>query len=353
MIFYVLLLLIVLSLFFISYKYPSKEKIISLLILSVLVVIGGFRDKIGWDYNNYINWYLNRTRDDNFEFGFLVIMKAFRYLNLDYKFLFFFFSFFSYLFIYLGVRKYTKKSSLPLVIYFFIPVLFLYSFTYIRQCLSVAIAFYAFTFLLDRKYFAYVWWMIIGISFHYSCLIPFIVFLGIHTYGNFVKNNYLYILIAISFMISQIGVIHWLSLLLKDSHYLFYVSSKFAAPVPLLKLLVINIMSFIIIYFFQKNGFEKNNQRYLLLLYVCSTLFLNLFSESIELTRIYIYFRIFEIILIADIMGYALTNKRIVLIGFISCFYFLPYFRAIKIDSESMNNDFKLIPYKSLLLKTD
>lgn len=86
--FYTFLLLIILSLLFISYKYPSTEKNISLTILSILVLIGGFRDRIGLDYGNYIGWYNKGTRDDGFEFGFLAIMKVFRFLNLDYKFLF-------------------------------------------------------------------------------------------------------------------------------------------------------------------------------------------------------------------------------------------------------------------------
>ncbi|KFF18267.1 hypothetical protein B0A62_06960 [Flavobacterium hydatis] len=341
-----------LSLFFISYKYPNKEKFVSLVLFGVLVLIGGLRDRIGWDYNNYTTWYLSGTRDNGLEFGFLIVMKFFRYLNLDSRFLFFFFSFFTYFFAYLGVRRYTKKSTLPLVLYFLIPVMFLYSFTYIRQYLSVTIAFYAFTFLLDKKYFIYFLLMILGISFHYSCLIPFVIFSIVYVCGDSVKNSHLYFLMVISFFISQIGIIHWLSLLFKDSHYLFYVSSKFAAPVPLLKLLVINAMGVFVISYFDKKGFQNENQRYLLLLYVCSIIFLNIFSESTELTRIYIYFRIFEIILVADIFRYILMNRRFWLIIFLCCFYLFPYFRAIKIDSEStIKDELKLIPYKTILLK--
>lgn len=351
MVFYVLLILVVLALFLVSYKNPNKEKIISLILLGILILIGGFRDRIGWDYSNYTNWYHNGTRDDGLEFGFLVIMNVFRYFNLDHKFLFFFFSFFTYLFAYLAIKKYTKKSTLPLVLYFLIPVLFLYSFTYIRQYLSVTIAFYAFTFLLDKKYFIYFLLMFLGISLHYSCLIPFVVFPLVYMTRDFIKEYHLYLLLGISFIISQIGIIHWLSLILKDSHYLFYVSDKTTIAVPLFKLLVINVLGVFVLRFFYKKGFENENQRYLLLLYICSIFFLNLFSESIELTRIYIYFRIFEIILVANIIYFALQNRRLWLMGFLCCFYLLPFFRAIKIDSDSeVKDENKLIPYKSLLL---
>lgn len=349
MVFYVLLVVVVVCLFLIANKYPTTEKTISATLLGIMILIGGFRDSIGWDYNSYTNWYLKGTRDDGLEFGFLGIMQVFRYLNLDYHFLFFFFSFFTYLFVYLGIMKYTKNSSLPLVLYILIPVLFLYSFTYIRQFLSVTIAFYAFSFLLDKKYLGYFLLMFVGISIHYSCLLPFLFFLIVYKWGIFVKSYHLYLLMGVTFIMGQVGIIHWLGLLFKDSHYLFYVSSKFAVTVPLLKLLVINSMGFLVIYYYDKNGFQYPNQKYLLVLYVCSILLLNLFSESTELTRLYIYFRIFEIILVAEIIYAALLNKRFWLIGFVCCFYLLPYFRAIRIDYETAPENLKLIPYKSLL----
>lgn len=353
MIFYVFLMFVILTLFFTSYRFPSSEKVISIILLGTLILVGGFRDRIGWDYNSYMHWYLTGTRDNDFELGFLTIMNIFRYLNLDYKFLFFFFSFFTYLFAYLGVRNYTQKSSLPLTLYFFVPVLFLYSFSYVRQYLSITIAFYAFTFLLEKKYFNYIFWMIIGTSFHYSCLVPFVLFFVVYRFADFIKTHHLFLLMVFSFIISRIGIIYWISLLLKGSHYLYYFSSKFAVGVPLLKLLVMNSMGFLVIRYFDKKGFQYDYQKYLLILYICSIFFLNIFSESTELTRIYIYFRIFEIILVADIMRYALSKKRFFLIGFMCCFYLLPYFRSIKLDSEStLKDEFKFIPYKSLLFKS-
>jgi hypothetical protein len=341
-----------LALFLVSYYYPNTEKAISVSLLVIMILIGGFRDRIGWDYNNYIYWYLNGTRDSSVEFGFLIIMKVFRYFKLDYTFLFFFFSFFTYFFLYLGIRKYAKKSSLPLVLYFMIPVFFLYSFTYIRQFLSVTIAFYAFSFLLDKKYWIYFSLMATGILIHYSCLIPCVVFLIVFKWSEYIKIRYLYVLIGISFVISQIGVIHLLSLLFKNSHYLFYVSDKYAVPVPFFKLIVLNFMGLIVLWYYEKFGFQFLHQKSLLLAYLFSIIFVNMFSESTELTRIYIYFRIFEILLVSEIIFYALLNKKFWLISFISCFYILPFFRAIKIDGEKqIYQELKLVPYKSLLLK--
>ncbi|CAD0008511.1 EpsG family protein [Flavobacterium salmonis] len=350
--FYIILIFVVLALFLVSYNYPGKEKIVSLSLLVIMILIGGFREGIGWDYNNYTYWYMYGTRDNNVEYGFLMIMKIFRFLNLSYTFLFFFFSFFTYLFVYLGARKYTKKSTLPLVLYFMIPVMFLYSFTYIRQFLSVAITFYAFSFLLDKKYYYYSLLMISAIFIHYSSLIPFIIFFIIFKWGEFIETRYLYLVIGISFIISQIGVIHLLTFIFKESHYLYYVSNKFTVPVPFAKLLVLNTMGLIILWYYQKFGFQLSHQRCLMLAYISSIVFINMFSESTELTRVYIYFRIFEIILVSEIIYYTLRNKKIWLTSFICCFYLFPFFRAIKIDGEKQKDEkMRLIPYKSLLIK--
>jgi hypothetical protein len=350
MVFYILLIVIILGLYLFSYRNPHLDKRVSLLLFGILVLIGGFRDRIGSDYISYMNWYIKGTRDDNVELGYLAIMKVFRFMDLHYHFLFFFVSFLTYLFAYLGVREYTKKSSLSLVLYALIPVMFLISFTTIRQSLSVTIAFYAFSYLLQKKYIVYFLLMMFGVSIHYSCLIPSVVFLIVFRWGEFVKMYHLYALMVITFIIGQIGIIHWVSLFFKDSHYYPYLSTQLNVPVPLLKLLIINGMVFFALKFYDKEGMQFSNQKYVLLLYVCSILFLNLFCESTDLTRVYIYFRIFEIIIIAEIIHDAMVKRRFYLLAFMCCFYVLPYFRAIKIDYENSPKNLKLIPYKTLLL---
>ncbi|MBK0371262.1 EpsG family protein [Flavobacterium agrisoli] len=350
MIFYILLLLGAFVLVFISYKQPCLEKQVSFSLLGIMMVVGGFRDHIGWDYNAYVHWYLYGTRDQDFEFGFLALLQFFRYFKIDYRFLFFFFSFFTYLFAYLGIREYTKKTSLPLLLYLVIPVFFLYSFTYVRQFLAVTIAFYAFSFLLKKQYWSYFLLMFLGISVHKSCLIPLVFFLLIYKWGECINQYYIVLLMGLSFVISKIGLIYLLSLLLKDSHYLFYVSSQFAVPVPWTKLIGLNAMGLIVLIWYHMYGFQVAHQKILVMLYLFSVIIINLFSESTELTRVYIYFRIFEIIIVAEIIRNSLKRKHLYLITFLSCFYIVPFFRAIKIDSEYGPEKLKLIPYKSYLV---
>lgn len=226
MFFYLAILVCFFSLYYLSHKKPNYDKSISYGILILILVIGGLRDKIGWDYEAYTHWYLLGTRDHDFEFGFLKLMQLMRFLDFSPAFLFFIVSLFTYLFIYLGVKKYTNKITLSLILYFLIPSLFLTSLTLIRQSLAVAISFYAFSFLMDRKFLTYMLFMLLAISIHYSALLPFLVFPFINKFGNYVKISYLYLFIILSLIIGQIGILDYISGLFKDSHYKYYLSKK-------------------------------------------------------------------------------------------------------------------------------
>jgi hypothetical protein len=355
MIFYSLVVVLLLLIFVISYLYPNLEKYTNVSVVGILIFIGGFRDRIGYDYGNYINWYVNNSRSEGLgklEFGYSGLMKLLRMLDLNYLFLFFIISFFTYFFVYLGLRLYSNKITLPLILYALIPSMFLYSFTYIRQFLAVTIAFYAFNLLLEKKYFWFIITMFIGVSFHYTCLIPFVVFLLVFKFGETVNWKYMYVLLGLTFILSRFGVIYLLSVLLKNSHYLYYVSNDDSYAVPLLKLIVFNSFVLGIMLFFNKYGFENQKQKYFLILCVISICILNLFSESIELTRIYVYFRIFEICLVSDIVYKLLKNRQIWLVGIIALFYVLPFFMALNPDTVNPELDnFKLVPYRSILLK--
>lgn len=354
MFFYILLVVLVLSFGIVSYRYSKWDNNFSLALLVIIIIIGGFRDRVGWDFDSYTRWYLEGNRDYNLEFGFLALMNVFRYFKWSAHFLFFFVSFATYFFLYLGIKKYTANRTLPLALYVLIPVMFLYSFTYIRQFLAVAIAFYAFSYLLEKKYIIYFLLMFLGISMHFSCIIPFVFFIIVSVYGDGIQLKYLGLLIGISFVISQIGVLYILSLLFKGSHYFYYVSQKNAVPVPMLKLLVFNFVGGFVIWYYSVNGFVNDNKKYFLLLYILSIIVLNLFSESVELTRIYIYFRIFEIVLLADIIRKAVDERKYTFVTvFVCCFYLFPFYRAIKFDYDQGLKGLTLTPYKTILWEGD
>lgn len=348
MLFYALFLLVITGLLFVKYFYPSKQKELELVVLIIIVIIAGFRKKIGSDYDNYVHWYLSRTRDDNLEFGFVAIMDLFRGLDLRPSFLFFFFSFLTCLFVFIGIKRYTENSNLALLFYILIPGLYLTSFTLIRQSLSVVISFYAFNYLINKKYMHFMAMMLLGISIHNTCLIPFIIFLFVFKYGNKIKINYLYGLIFFSFVLSSFDFIQVFKGLFEDSRYLYYFSAK-AKEVNIWKIVVINLEGIFILHYFKNNEDKYSNRQNLVVLYCFSIVILNLFRYNEDLTRIASFFRIFEIILIADIISLEINRKRIILFSFFYIIYLGAFFNALKKDLDNNNNMPKYIPYDNFL----
>lgn len=93
MFFYVAFLILFFSLCYFTHKKPNYDKSISYSILILILLIGGFRNNIGGDYEAYTQWYLLGTRDHEFEFGFLKLMQLMRLLDLSPSFHFLLFLF--------------------------------------------------------------------------------------------------------------------------------------------------------------------------------------------------------------------------------------------------------------------
>lgn len=348
MIFYVLLALSVLGLFLFSYRYPYAEKNISLILFGIMVFVSGLRNRVGGDYDSYVSWYLLKTRDNRLEFGFVAIMDLFRWLKLSPQFLFFFFSFFTCYFVFLGVKKYSENSNLALLLYILLPSLYLSSLVFVRQSFSVAISFYAFYYLINKRYLIYFVLMFIGISIHNSCLIPFVVFLLIATFIDTIKIKHLIFLLIISLILSMFDFIRIFSVLFKETRYAFYFSNQ-RIPVNNLKLIILNCVSIFVLFHFDKLKETYAYQKYILILYVFSVVLINVFSPLNELSRIYIYFRIFEIIVVADLIFLASNQKRILFFSFFFVLYFGSFLNALKKDFESRENMCKFIPYNNIL----
>jgi hypothetical protein len=51
-------------------KISRKNKYIQPLTLALVIVIAGFRSHVGADYDSYVVWYIDKTRDCDFELGF-------------------------------------------------------------------------------------------------------------------------------------------------------------------------------------------------------------------------------------------------------------------------------------------
>lgn len=350
MLFYILFLLVTTGLLLYGFFYPKHNNFIQPIVLIIVIFIAGFRLNVGADFDNYVEWYVHKTRDDNLEFGFVAIMNLFRLLDLSPHFLFFFFSFLTYFFFYLGVKKFTVNANLAFIIFLLLPGLFLNSMTFIRQAFSMTIAFYAFYFLLQKKNLLYILLMLIGISIHNSCFLPFIVFYFVYKFADKIKTNYLYLLLAFSFILSQINWIQFLGSFFENTRYTYYFSTTLR-PVSLLKLIVLNSVAVFVLFYASKMKETYIYQKYFLILFIMSVLVTNIFASKVDLTRLSYYFKMFEIIVIADLIVLGSRKRRNSLLFCFYIYYFTAFMYSVKYDAQVVKIGTKFTPYNNVFFE--
>lgn len=352
MTFYILFLLLITLLLVFGYLYPQNGKVFDMSLLLIAITISGFRDYLSGDYRAYVEWYYSKTRDFDFEFGFVWLMDVLRWFHCSHYFLFFFFSVSSVTLVFLGVKKYTKHSTLAFFFYLLIPVLYLNSWSIIRQTFTMSIAFYAFHFLISKKYFYFALLMGIAISFHKTAIIILLVFIVIFKVADTIKTVHLIVLLLISLILSQIHWVSFFSGLFVNTHYLDYFKKGYIAS-STLKITVLNGLAIFLLFYYEKMKTAYPNQKYLMLLYFFSVFVTNLFASINDLTRLAYYFTIFEIVVFADLIFLELKNRRLL---FFSGFYIYGvvfFIYTLKVDYNLNSQNTKYIPYNCVFYKFD
>lgn len=347
MVFYLLFLFIAGLLLLAGYLYPGKNKLFQGAVFVLIVCVVGLRDYVGADYDDYVVWFKSRVRDQDFELGFLALMNFFRIFNLGYKALFFFISFLTYLFLFLGVKKFTPNQNVAIYIFLLIPGMFLLSMNTIRQSLAVSICFYAFYFLINKKYVYYLLLMFLGMSIHNTVILPFFLFFLVYKLADKITAAHIVGMLIGSLLFSKLEMVHYFSSLFKDSRYEDYFTTMKIAVNPL-KLIILNGVAILILFYFEKMKTKYSNQKYLMVLFFLSVIITNFFSLYGDLTRLAYYFKIFEIIVIADFIFLGIKELRVWLLTCFSVYYLSVFVYTLKSDSDKSYKN-RYIPYKSIL----
>jgi hypothetical protein len=349
MLFYILFLLFTTALLFLGNFFPGKNKYIQPLTLALVIVIAGFRSHVGADYDSYVVWYIDKTRDCDFELGFLAILNLFRFFGLSHYYFFFFFSFFTYLFFYLGLRKYTVNANVAFVIFLLLPGLFLNSLSFVRQAFSMSISFYAFYYLINKKYLIYSILMLIGVLIHSSSLLPFVLFTLVFLFESKIKALHLYLLLILSMIISQINYLSLFSTFFENTRYIYYFSIS-ENPVSLLKLFALNGVCIFVLLHYDKMKETYFYQKYFLIFMVLSVVFTNIFAFQIQLTRFSYFFKIFETIVIADLIYLGSKQRKVFLISVFYVYYFAAFMYSLKVDQDGIKEGSRFTPYNNILV---
>lgn len=333
-----------------KYYDNNNQALIALFVFAV--ILSGFRDNIGADYGSYVYWYLSRTRDEAFEVGYLMVMNFFRFFNLNYHVLFFVFSFGTLLFVFLGVKKYTIHSSFAFFFYLLIPALFLGSLCVIRQSFAVAISFYAFHFLINKRYLIYVLLMFLGVSVHYTAIVPFFIFIFVYLVIDYIKMNHLIIVLLLSLMLYHFRWFSSFDFFFVDTHYNYYFSTE-PLPLDIFKLVVRNSVAVFLLFYFNKIKDVYPSRKYFVVLSFLSVVIVNFFNNYVGLIRFSNYFLIFEIVVFADVIFMEVKKKRLLLFTCIYSYGFSLFIHSLRVDSQTELNGLNYIPYKSVFYKFD
>lgn len=113
------------------------------------------------------------------DIGFNILVYISPIFSKDYHFGLFLFELITIILIYLGIKKCEKRYNTPVWLGMLLYYLCLYnaSLNIMRQNIAVAIAFYAFTYVWDKKYKEYIALMIMAFLVHSSAIVGIVPFL--------------------------------------------------------------------------------------------------------------------------------------------------------------------------------
>jgi hypothetical protein len=315
--------------------------------LIFLIIFSGFRGGIGTDFINHKKYYLFNINDSNFEVGYVGIMNLFAYFNFSIFHLQFFFSAATLILVSIAINNYQVKTRYFWMFYLVFPYTFLYSFIFIRQYLAIAIIFWSFNFLLNNKLLKFVITVLIGSLFHYSCLFAGILIYFLYYLSKSITRNQLICLIALSIPFAFINWFQLFSDFFEGTKYEGYFSQKNIITVNYIKLILFNIEALFILYFYDKVNKINENGKYFIVLAVFAIILSNIFASVNHLNRFSLYFKFFELIVLADITF--INRKKIFLVLIILVYISSLFFNALWFDYKRVGFHTKLVPYQNIL----
>ena len=313
----------------------------------VLILFAGLRSGLGTDFVNYSKWFNSTINDNNLEIGYVGIMNIFAYYNLSIYHIQFLFFAGTLLLINLALKKYTINLKYAWFFYLIFPCFFLYSFILMRQYLAIAILFWSFQFLLKSKIWHYTLVILIGSLFHYSCLLAGLLVFALYYISKIAtKKQILFFLIA-SLPFAFINWFQFFGNFFEGTKYEGYFLAKNMIPVNYIKLVLFNIEALFILYFYDELIKLKSLNKYFIVLAIFAFILANIFASVNHLFRFSLYFKFFELIVLAEITY--LNRKKIFVPPLIALYGFALFFNALWFDYKTPGIYTKLVPYKNIL----
>ena len=177
------------TLILISYMVRRNyQKVISYIVLSMMIVVSGFRYRIGYDYDQYMNMYPWISYDPNMvwpEPSFQILCQFLRSLGFDFQMLFLVYAVVSLFFFYKGLCFFLdndyRKVSLALGLFCLGTISLVglwFSFTMIRQFAAMSIIFWGTRYLFgtNRSFVKFLLAISLAMFFHVSSVILILLY---------------------------------------------------------------------------------------------------------------------------------------------------------------------------------
>jgi hypothetical protein len=309
-------------------------------------MVSGIREDVGYDFKNYISFYLFNSAP---EFGFNLVNKGLKTLGFNYHAMFFLYSLVTIVLVCKGIEQYTSHAKIAFLLYILIPGLYLNSFSIVRQSVAIAILFYGYRFLHNKKIGRYIIVALTATSFHYSSLFSIPFFL-LSLWAKNIKKWMYFVILIVGILLSRVNIIAIIfTSLLGSSHYLAYATYNDGGA-SFAKILVLNGFAVVLLLFFNKKADDKIKMMYFFT--ILSVVIVTMFGSVGAVTRFSYYFKIFEIALVANIIYY-FKNKdaRLFIILFIIVGYYgFMFYNALAVDLK-LDYFPKMTPYRTFLMK--
>ena len=331
-------------------KYNKKlESIVLGVLILYLIIIAGIRFKIGVDYKTYLDMFrgIYNFRDyDYLEFGFRYIIAFFKQLGLPPQF---FFALFAFLTLYPLKKILEESSHFPIFSLFIYLCIFYtaYVFNVMRQGIAMTIFLFSFKYILNNEIKMVILLTLVAISFHFSGIIIFFSYLITRLRINFSQKDIL--LILISFTIFSFFSSYFIKLFLFIlppivSNKILSFANRFEGSVTIIGLAQRLLIIAPLLYHYKKLINVDNDFKKIFFVYVFGYILYCTFSfQELFITRINMFFRILEIILIPYLfrINLKINEKKLIYVLFV-IWGFMVY--------VSVFNKSDYFPYRSILL---
>lgn len=341
-----LLISLIFAILFTKSKNKKYKVVFAFLSALPFVFVSAIRYDVGTDYfYRYVpdfNLIAAGGEVSNYEVGFSLLNKIIAYFGGGYEWLFIITTIIIISPIFNVIFKKSKNPVVSILL-FFLGGFFFSSMNMIRQFIAVVICLISYEYLLEKKYFKWIAYLIFGFLFHSSIVVFLIAFLLCKKF----VINYKFLICASVLTILMNSILRNIIInIFSMTRFSVYINTNYSMIDVKEFLIFINLAIYIFMYYIshhQKNNEVTQKDVFYLNLQGMSIVFSLLGSIFSILSRLVVYFSIFQIMSLPYFLSKCSDkNKKILTIVIILIFVINICYTNV------VNNDNGVVPYHTI-----